>query len=118
MNKHKIIVLIAILYSISIIFLSYTKVIADTPRAVNASFTTSNTAPGAPYNLSIQQYVKGMPQDFDYYDFNDDGRGVNIADTHYAGGRPPTGGPELNWSEGFDAEGNPVITQICITTDE
>ncbi|HLC73560.1 MAG TPA: hypothetical protein VJH20_02905 [Candidatus Nanoarchaeia archaeon] len=119
MKKGTITVLfLGLVVSILIIFFIGNKAIVDAASKVNATFITTNTAPGAPFNASIQQYVKGQPNDYDYFDFNDDGRGPRIMDTHYVGGRPPEGGPELNWSEGFDPESNPVITQICLTTVE
>src|SRR3990167_843774 len=119
MKKGTISVLfLGLVVSILIIFFIGNKAIVDAASKVNATFITTNTAPGAPFNASIQQYVKGQPNDYDYFDFNDDGRGPRIMDTHYVGGRPPEGGPELNWSEGFDPESNPVITQICLTTVE
>ena len=80
---------LGLVVSILVIFFIGNKVIADTVSRVNATFTTANTAPGKPFNISIQQYIKGQPKDYDYFDFNDDGRGAMVMDTHYIGGSPP-----------------------------
>ena len=99
-----------------VIFFIGKNAIADTPSKVNATFETVNTAPSSSRNMSIQHYILGTPKAFDYFDFNDDGRGAGIADTHYVGGMPPNNGPSLNWSEGFDVEGHEVRTYLCISS--
>ena len=109
---------LGLVVSILVIFFIGNKAIANADSKVNATFTTANTAPGKPFNMSIQQYIKGQANDFDYFDWSDDWRGVNYSDTHYVGGRPPEGGPTLNWSKGVDLQNDAIVTLLCISSSE
>ncbi len=118
MHKRVLISTTLLLLLISISFIILNKNNLVNAAVTNGTFTTTNEAPLTPYNVSIQQFTVGQPagnpKDFDYFDFNDDGKGANITDTHMVYNSTPA--PALNWTPGIDPNSDPVKTLLCIST--
>src|SRR3989344_7517945 len=115
-KKRVLTLIILITFTIFLItIVSKTKqVYADTP--VNASFTTSNTAPGRSSAMKIADFVyPNGSVNFDQFDVADQGQSINYSDTHWRAGYGPNQGPNLTWVEGLDAEDLPsgVRTYVC-----
>ena len=120
-KKRVLILIILITFTIFLItIVSKTKqVYADTP--VNASFTTSNTAPGRSSAMKIADFVyPNGSVNFDQFDVADQGQSINYSDTHWRAGYGPNQGPNLTWVEGIDAEDLPsgVRTYVCISSTQ
>lgn len=114
MRKRSFVIIILLLLIFSISFIIFKNSNFVNAAVVNGTFTTQNEAPGRPSGMSIQQFILGQPNDFDSFDINDDGRGVNISDTHMVYNSTPS--PQLTWTQGTDPNNDPVRTLLCIST--